>query len=90
MTNQLKSKHIDELFGKALDEVVPETWTTLNMEQLSQLKDKFAELIVRRCAYICDDIADPTLYREEKYHSRMAPGASYAAKIIRLRFGVEK
>ena len=47
---------------------------------------KFAELIVRECSNICDDIADPTLYREAEYHSRMAPGASYASKVIKLRF----
>ena len=47
---------------------------------------KFAELIVRECVNICDDIADPTLYREAEYHSRMAPGASYAGKVIKLRF----
>ena len=47
---------------------------------------KFAELIVRECVNICDDIADPTLYREAEYHARMAPGASYASKVIKLRF----
>lgn len=43
------NKRIDELFGKALDEAVPETWTTLNLAQLVRLKTKFAELIVEEC-----------------------------------------
>ena len=43
------NERIDELFGKALDEAVPETWTVLNLEQLSRLKTKFAELIVKEC-----------------------------------------
>ena len=43
------NERIDELFGQALDQAVPETWTTLNPTQLSKLKNKFAELIVREC-----------------------------------------
>ena len=43
------NERIDELFGRALDQAVPETWTTLTPAQLSKLKDKFAELIVREC-----------------------------------------
>ena len=43
------NERINELFGRALDQAVPETWTTLNPAQLSKLKDKFAELIVREC-----------------------------------------
>ena len=48
------SKRINDLFGQALDEAVPETWTTLNMMQVKLLKDKFAELIVRECGYYAD------------------------------------
>jgi hypothetical protein len=44
------NERINELFGKALDESVPETWTTLDSTQLSRLKEKFAELIVGECA----------------------------------------
>ena len=40
---------IDKLWGQALDQSVPETWTTLNPAQLVKLKAKFAELIVREC-----------------------------------------
>ena len=43
------NKRIDRLFEHALDEAVPETWTTLDFEQLSKLKAKFAELIVKEC-----------------------------------------
>ena len=46
---------VDKLFGQALDEAVPETWTTLDADQLSRLKDKFAELIVRECIAITND-----------------------------------
>ncbi len=47
------NERIDELFGQALDQSVPETWTTLNPAQLSKLKEKFAELVVEECASIC-------------------------------------
>ena len=49
------NERINELFGQALDQAVPETWTTLNPAQLSKLKEKFAELIVRECALLCPD-----------------------------------
>ena len=43
------NERIDKLFGQALDIAVPETWTTLNTDQLNRLKAKFAELIVQEC-----------------------------------------
>ena len=49
------NERIEELFGKALDQAVPETWTTLNPTQLSKLKDKFAELIVQECVNVLHD-----------------------------------
>ena len=51
---------------------------------------RFAELIVRECINICNDIADPHLYRNQDILQRMNPGASYAAKVIKLHFGVEE
>ena len=47
------NERIDKLFGQALDQAVPETWTMLTPAQLSKLKDKFAELIVRECYEHC-------------------------------------
>ena len=44
------NERIKELFGQALDETVPETWTTLDNAQVLRLKEKFAELIIRECA----------------------------------------
>ena len=43
------NERIDKLFGQALDKAVPETWTTLDADQLSRLKEKFAQLIVGEC-----------------------------------------
>lgn len=47
------NKRIDELFGQALDRAVPETWTALGFEQLSKIKEQFAELLIHECANQC-------------------------------------
>jgi len=43
------NERIEKLFGQALDQAVPETWTMLTPAQLSKLKDKFAELLIQEC-----------------------------------------
>jgi hypothetical protein len=50
------NERIEKLFGQALDEAVPETWTTLNPAQLSRLKEKFAELIVQEYEKLLPEI----------------------------------
>ena len=40
------NEHIKKLFDKALDQAVPETWTTLSHEQITKLSEVFAELIL--------------------------------------------
>ena len=41
------NERIKELFGEALDKAVPETWSVLNHEQMTEVSRVFAELIVR-------------------------------------------
>ena len=48
---------INELWAKAVDIAVPETYTSLSWGQIQKIKLAFAELIVRECAKIAD-IAD--------------------------------
>ena len=43
------NNHIEKLLGQALDQAVPETWTTLSHEQITKLSQVFAELIVQEC-----------------------------------------
>ena len=50
------NERINKLFGQAMDQSIPETWTTLTHSQLSILKDKFAELIVRDCLDIAFEV----------------------------------
>ena len=68
------NERINELFGQALDESVPETWTTLDPTQLSRLKEKFAELIVKECAEVAEDY----------------DGAHYVGTTIKQHFGVKE
>jgi hypothetical protein len=49
------NEQIENLFAQALDEAVPETWTTLDPVQLMRLRDKFAELIVREMLVTCEE-----------------------------------
>ena len=58
------NERINDLFDKALDEVVPNTWTNLTMDQLNDIKNKFAELIVRECVSKIEEAAEysPELY----------------------------
>lgn len=73
------NERINELFGQALDQAVPETWTTLNPAQLSRLKEKFAELIVRECVDVARqaDIDGCNI-------------GNYAWEKIKKHFGVEE
>jgi len=77
------NERIEQLFGQALDQAVPETWTTSNPAQLARLKDKFAELIVRECS---DTVTDRCEMRNESDVKR----AEYYAKRIKEHFGVEE
>ena len=42
-------KRIKELAGRALDESVSETWSSLDADQLKRYTDKLAELIIQEC-----------------------------------------
>ena len=70
------NQRINELFGQALDQAVPETWSKLSPEQLAKLKDKFADLIVQECIHAVENTNDR--YRRD-----------YFAEKIREHFGVE-
>jgi hypothetical protein len=62
------NKRINQLFEQALDQAVPETWTTLTPAQLLMVKDKFAELIVRECANVAAEHEALDIYEEIREH----------------------
>ena len=76
------NNHIEKLLGQALDQTVPETWTTLSHEQITKLSQVFAELIVQECI----DIISPYTVRMSR------PGEEYLHPIneIKKHFGVEE
>jgi hypothetical protein len=49
-----KLSAIDKLWGEALDQAVPDTYSSLSWTQVEKVKTVFAELIVRKCADLAD------------------------------------
>lgn len=49
---------LDQLWAQALDRAVPETYTTLNPEQIGRVRSMFAELVVRDCVEIIEGYFD--------------------------------
>ena len=74
------NERIRELAGKALDEAVPETWTTLSSEQLERIYEKFAELIVKECV---------TALEQHHPFTKDPEAYLYAISLIEEHFGVE-
>jgi len=75
------NERIEKLFGQALDQAVPETWTMLTPAQLSKLKDKFAELIVLEAA----DVAYNTYW-----NNPLEVKGAHLKQAIKRHFGVEE
>jgi hypothetical protein len=74
------NERINELFDKALDEVIPNTWTNLTMDQLNDIKNYFAELIVRECEVA---LKPPIQVRDV-----ISRGQAY--DLIKQHFGIEE
>ena len=78
------NERINELFGQALDQAVPETWTTLNPAQLSKLKEKFAELIVQRTLAIVD--AHTEIFQSDEARAMV----EHIKQSVKTDFGVDQ
>jgi hypothetical protein len=46
------NERIKQITGQVLDEIVPDTWTTLGYDKIKQIQYRTAELIVRECTRI--------------------------------------
>ena len=75
------NQRIDQLWGQALDQAVPETYTQLSYSQVLKIKQVFAELIVKECA----DKVDSSL--RDWLHDNS--GGTMGDKLIE-HFGVEE
>ena len=75
------NERINDLFDKALDEVVPNTWTNLTMDQLNDIKNKFAELLIQQC---CNAIVNDSRL------SDVRTARNGCVRAIKEHFGVEE
>jgi len=66
------NERIKKLTGQVLDELVPNTWTTLGYSEIKEIQFRTAELIVRECARVAEDV----------------DGDSRARKCVLAHFGV--
>ena len=49
------NERIKQITGQVLDEVVPETWSTLGYDKIKEIQNRTAELIVRECIESLDE-----------------------------------
>jgi hypothetical protein len=68
------NERIKLLMGQVLDEKFAGTWSTMDLQDLTQFADRFAELIVRECARVASDY----------------DGAHYVGTLIEDHFGVKE
>ena len=83
------NERIKELFGKALDQAVPETWTTLSHEQMTKLSEVFAQLIVQECAEQVEQAKNSPFVSLDDA-KRMKHFVDVTKKKIKKHFGVEE
>jgi hypothetical protein len=60
------SPAVQHLANQALDRAVPETWTTLELDQLRRFQQVFAELIVQDCISVLQRRFMGDLNREDQ------------------------
>ena len=48
------NERIKQITGQVLDELVPDTWTTLGYDKIKEIQFRTAELIVRECMNVLD------------------------------------
>ena len=48
------NERIKQITGQVLDEIVPDTWTTLGYDKIKEIQYRTAELIVRECQTVVE------------------------------------
>ena len=74
---------IDAIWTKALDQAVPDTYTSLTWTQVEKIKQVFAELIVRQCGYYAD------IFEAAGCPVDMDPTDTKPSDYIKQHFGVK-
>jgi hypothetical protein len=73
------NERIKQITGQVLDEIVPDTWTTLGYDKIKQIQYRTAELIVRECMDITKQCSTGNGIHD-----------LFADEIITQHFGVEE
>ena len=87
------NERIRQLAGQALDRVVPYTWTRLDYDEIQRLQEYFAELIVRECLTIVDDLVDKQAdgsWTSNELYTDYNGALHLADQQIKQHFGVEE
>jgi hypothetical protein len=80
------NERIKQITGQVLDELVPETWTTLGYDKIKEIQNRTAELIVRECVGIVAKRKDQAIDDECNVDEAM----SVAEMDLLEHFGVEE
>lgn len=83
------NERINNLFGQALDTVVPETWDTLNFDQVNKLKDEFAKLIIQQCILAVEMKTNTHHIHTTFDEQQVLHTINNSAKAIKEHFGIE-
>jgi hypothetical protein len=90
------NQRIKELTGQVLDEIVPDTWTTLGYDKIKQIQYRTAELIVRECMNITDEqkkwVEDMEVFNEQDatWNKARIQQSQRIVDKIKQHFGVEE
>lgn len=82
------NERINELWSRAVDSAVPQTYTDLSLEQMEKIKLIFAELIVAECVKLCKHKANNDQY--DQYDMGMEVKAEDIKALIKKHFGVKE
>lgn len=85
--NQMNDR-IKEITGQVLDELVPETWTALGYDKIKEIQYRTAELIVRECLSVGEDVANAD--GEGPWFEGYISGVEEVNRRIKQHFGVEE
>ena len=82
---------LQDIMSKTLDEKFAGTWSTMDMQDLTKFADRFAELIVKECASLCEINGSTYKYSFTPAKAMLAESASkYCGTMIKKHFGVEE
>jgi hypothetical protein len=75
------NERIRQITGQVLDEIVPDTWTTLGYDKIKQIQYRTAELIVKECIEVAD---------KNRTGMEIKTNTRLTADAIKKHFGVEE